>query len=67
MVSQSGGSLCVYFCIWSNTYTFYKSGIIYGTHCQRIVQFLTKVEKFMEEKKIYQRLLDIKMKMQAQE
>lgn len=65
MVSHSGGSLYVYFWIWSNSYTFYKSVIIYGTHCQRILQLLGKVEKFMEEKK-YQRLLNIKMKMQAQ-
>lgn len=28
-----------------------QSVIIYGTHCQSILQFLGKVEKIMEEKK----------------
>lgn len=50
MMSYSGGSLCVYFWIWSNIYRFYKSVIISGTHCQSILQFLGKLEKFMEEK-----------------
>lgn len=65
MVSYSGGSLCVWFWVWSKIYTFYSSVIIYGTHCQSILQFLEEVEKFMEEK-ISQRLLNIKRKMQAQ-